>query len=1157
MHFSRLRLTGFKSFVDPTDLLIEPGLTAIVGPNGCGKSNLVEALRWVMGENSARQMRGRDMDDVIFAGSANRPGRNSAEVAILLDNAARTAPQAYNDRSEIEVSRRIERGEGSIYRINGSETRARDVQLLFADEVTGARSTALVSQGEIGALIAAKPAQRRRLLDEAAGITGLHSRRHEAEQRLRAAEGNLERLDDVMGGLDAQYDGLKRQARQANRYRRLNERIRETEALLLYRRWRAAGEALVAAERGLAEIEQTVADVQRAAATAATAQAEATAAMPPLREAESEARARLHRLEVAQVELEAEERRLADARQALETRLAQIDADVERETALAGDAEAAVGRLEEERAALTAKQASEEAAEAGAATDRDAAAEAVAEIERRVDELATRLAGQEARRGALTRQIEAAEARIEHLRRQAAEVEREIAAAEDETASAVALADAETALATARDGVAAKRTAVEAAEAARSAAQTALAAVGESLQAAEAAYAAARAEEAALARSLGAGIAGGWSALIDDIEVEAGLETALGVALGDDLLASTDAAAPVHWQTPAADAKAPALPKGATPLGDIVKAPPALARRLAQIGVVDADDGPRLQKALAQGQRLVSRDGALWRWDGLTVASEAGSPAAERLSNRNRLADARATLADCETRRDEARREHEAARDANAQSAADEAAARGVLRRAEDGLEAARETRAGLTAATAAQTTRRANLEEARTRLAGDIAEAAKLRDDAKADLDAMVPDVDGRADLDAQRAELAARRARLTERDGAYNRLHGQSEARRERLWAIADELPSWQGRAEGAKARLEQLAERRAGATTELEALADRPAAIAEQRAALFERLAVAQSERKTAADAVAEAETRLAACDRRLKEAEATVGETREERGRCEGALRQGDATRDEIVRTISERLNCAPTDLAGLAGIEQDAELPDAEQIDAQLARFVRQRDAIGPVNLRAEVEADDVEQRLGEMRNERADLEAAIIKLRQAISRLNREGRERLETAFTAIDAHFSKLFTGLFGGGRAHLALVDSDDPLEAGLEIMASPPGKRLQTLSLLSGGEQALTALALLFAVFLTNPTPICVLDEVDAPLDDSNVGRFCDLVDDIARGSATRFLIITHHHITMARMDRLFGVTMSERGVSQLVSVDLRTAEALRVAETAAGD
>ncbi len=1152
MRFSRLRLTGFKSFVDATDLSIEPGLTGIVGPNGCGKSNLVDALRWVMGESSARQMRGHEMDDVIFSGSASRPLRNHAEVAVLLDNAARTAPAAFNDFSEIEVSRRIERGAGSVYRINGKETRARDVQLLFADEVTGARSTALVGQGEIGGVIAAKPAQRRGLLDEAAGITGLHSRRHEAELRLGAAETNLERLDDVMGALDAQLQGLKRQAREAVRYRRLGERMRQTEALLLHRRWRIAETAVAEAGAALAEAERTVAGLERDAAGAGAGQAKAASALPPLREAEAAAGAVLHRLEVAQVELEAEERRLADARDALETRLGQIDGDVERERALTADAEEAVSRLEAEAAALAAAQRGEDEAASAAAAARAEAADALAAIERQVDELTAERAAADARRAALDRQIDDLDSRAERLGVRAAEVERDRTALDRQAGASPD--DADAALAAARSALEAARAAAARAEGARRDRQAEETAARDALRDAETACAALHAEEAALAGSLGEAGSGAWSALIDEITVEAGWETALGAALGDDLSASSDADAPVHWGAPAGDGPAPPLPAGAEPLSRYVTAPAALARRLSQIGVVAPADGPRLHGALAQGQRLVDRGGALWRWDGFTVKAEVETPAALRLRQRNRLAALRGELAAGEPRREKTVKELAAARDALEGAGADEAGAREALSDAEAALDSAREAHAKAAAAVAADASRRANLSDAAAQLATDLGETEAQRDAARAARDALPPDTEGRAELDALRAALAERRAALAECDGAVHRVQRESADRRERLAAVDDELGSWRARAEGAAQRQAQLAERRKTAAGERDALANRPAEIAKRRGELLDRLSVAQDERRRASDAVAAAENELAERDRRLKEAEAALGQAREERVRREGDVSQAAAARDEVGRAVAERLGCKPAELAGLAGIDDGAEQPDApdvEEAETRLARLVRQRDGMGPVNLRADTEAAEIDEQLTALRDDHADLEAAIARLRQAIARLNREGRERLLTAFEAINGHFGTLFTRLFGGRQAHLSLVESDDPLEAGLEIMASPPGKRLQVLSLLSGGEQALTALALLFAVFLTNPTPICVLDEVDAPLDDANVGRFCDLVEEIAHGSATRFLVVTHNAITMARVDRLFGVTMSERGVSQLVSVDLRAAGGLRAA------
>ncbi len=1146
MHFQRLRLIGFKSFVDPTDLLIEPGLTGIVGPNGCGKSNLVEALRWVMGETSPRQMRGREMDDVIFSGSATRPPRNHAEVQVLLDNAARTAPAAFNDDVEIEVSRRIERGSGSVYRINGRELRARDVQLLFADETTGARSTALVGQGQVGALISAKPSERRALLDEAAAITGLHSRRHEAELRLRAAEANLERLDDVTGALEAQLQGLKRQARQAGRYRRLGERIRATEATLLHRRYRVAEEAVARTAAARDAAERAVAALEQTAAGAATEQADAAAALPPLREAQAIASAKLHRLEVAQVELEAEERRLADARATLESRLSQIDADVERETALAGDADQALARLESERDSLTAARDGERDSAQAVQSARDQAAKVVAALEHDADGLAARLGAAEARGTALARQVEEIDGRLERLRARAAEVDGELAGLAGGTENGATLGDAEAAVTAAGAEVAAKRTGAESAERERIERQEAEGAARESLQAAETAHAALAAEEAALAELLGGDKSGRWPAMIDEISVEAGFETALGAALGDDLSASPDADAPLHWRDPEIDGAEPPLPAGAEPLARFVTAPAAMARRLSQVGVVAAGDGSRLWGALAQGQRLVSREGALWRWDGFAVAPEAETPAAVRLRQNNRLTALRREIKKSEARRQKTADKLAAGRAALDRAAADEAGARASLRGAEEALDGARETLAGAAAAAAAEASRRDNLSDAATRLAADLKEAAEQHAAAVAAVAELESDDDGSARLEGLRTDLSARRAELAEHEGAHDRVRREAAARRDRLAAVDVELRSWRGRADGAKAHLSQLAKRRTAASAELTAFADRPAEITAARGALLDQLQDVQGERALAGDALAEAETRLAALDRRSDEARSAVAGAREERVRCEGALERATASRDEVVRAVSERLGCAPGDLAGLAAADDD-EAADPEEIEARLARLVAQREAIGPVNLRAEIEATEVGEQLAALRDERADLEAAIGRLRQAIARLNREGRERIEVAFETINKHFEAMFTRLFGGGSAHLSLVGSDDPLEAGLEVMASPPGKRLQALSLLSGGEQALSALALSFAVFLTNPTPICVLDEVDAPLDDANVARFCDLVAEIAHGSATRFLIVTHNPVTMPRMDRLFGVTMSERGVSQLVSVDLAEADA----------
>ena len=373
--------------------------------------------------------------------------------------------------------------------------------------------------------------------------------------------------------------------------------------------------------------------------------------------------------------------------------------------------------------------------------------------------------------------------------------------------------------------------------------------------------------------------------------------------------------------------------------------------------------------------------------------------------------------------------------------------------------------------------------------------------------------------------------------------------EGRAARLQAIDFELRSWEERAATSTGQIDQLVDRRRRAGEELEKLAQRPGQIAEQLARLIDRIGYAESERNAAADALAKAETELEVITASLRVTELRLADEREERVRCLAAVEHADQSLTLIIERIAERLGCGPDEVLALVGLSADDDLPDSYKTEIRLERLQRERDNMGPVNLLADAEAAEIDKRIHSMQAERDDLNAAILRLRQGISGLNREGRDRLRSAFGEIDRHFRDLFTRLFGGGSAHLAMTDEDDPFEAGLEVMASPPGKRLQSMSLLSGGEQALAALALLFAVFLTNPAPICVLDEVDAPLDDYNVDRFCDLVAEIAHASSTRFLLITHHRLTMARMDRLYGVTMAERGVSQLVSVDLKTAETNR--------
>jgi chromosome segregation protein len=1128
MKLTRLRLLGFKSFVEPTDFLIEPGLTGVVGPNGCGKSNLVEALRWVMGESSYKSMRASSMDDVIFSGSTNRPARNNAEVSIAIDNSTRSAPAAFNDQDTIDIARRIEREGGSTYRINGKEVRARDVQILFADASTGARSPALVHQGRIGEIIQAKPEQRRRVLEEAAGVAGLHARRHEAELRLKSAETNLLRVEDVIGQLASQIDGLKKQAKQAIRYRTVSAQVRKSEAMLYHLRWTAANREVSEAEHAKDLCVREVATRVEAEAEASKRQALAQASLPELRETEARAGAALHRLNVALQDLDREESRAKDRIAELDLRLVQFAADAEREQKMVADAEAALARLAAEEETIR-NEARESAGRRSGVDAKVARADAELNATEAIfTELTTKLADLTAQRHQFVQAVREQSERVRRITGEIAEIERELAT----------LTSGENApLAAAVEGAQAALTEAEAAavaaEAAHNNARTDLEAARAALSEAEKAHQRLETEAKTLTHVLSLETRNLWPPVIDHVSVDKGYEKALGAALGDDLDAPVDASAPMHWSNIDSDAADPALPEGAEPLASFVKAPAQLSRRLAQIGVVDRATDARLAASLKTGQRLVSREGDLWRWDGFVAAAHAPTGAARRLAQRNRLAEIDNELIN-------ARAEVEGRRQA--------------LEAAQSGFDAAghaeSETRARERDLNR-QAARLSALAEARTRLSASRDEANDGKAEAERGLLALAPAADLESKLATVREDIGGKRAVLAEARAEQQAIVREAELADRRLAALGTEQKDWTNRREGARNQIATLEQRIVQAKRDRAELENAPQVFAEKRKLLIEEVAKAEAERRACADRLQEAENKLAEADRDARAALEAASAAREELARAEERFEAAKRRLTDIGREIHDMLEIEPSGVAALAEIEEGEPLPELADIEEKLERLRRERERLGAVNLRAEDELREVEAQHTSLTTERDDLVQAIGKLRQGIQSLNREARERLLASFQQVNAHFQHLFARLFGGGTAELQLIESDDPLEAGLEIMAKPPGKKPSTLSLLSGGEQALTALALIFAVFLTNPAPICVLDEVDAPLDDHNVERFCDLLDEMTNSTETRFVIITHNPITMARMNRLFGVTMAERGVSQLVSVDLEAAVRFREA------
>ena len=1149
MRFTRLKLTGFKSFVDPTELLIQDGLTGVVGPNGCGKSNLLEALRWVMGENRPTAMRGGGMEDVIFAGAATRPARNFAEVSLTLDNSERLAPSGFNDSDVLDIVRRITREVGSAYKVLGKDVRARDVQMLFADASTGAHSPALVRQGQISELINAKPKNRRRILEEAAGISGLYQRRHEAELKLKSAEANLLRVDDVIEQLSNQLAQLMRQAKQAARYREIGESLRHAEGLLLFQRWQEADHARLSAEQQLKERILAASQSEAEVRMSTKAREAAEDAMPPLREEEAVASAILQRLNVQRDSLNEQEAQAKERIRTLENRIEQLLQDMERETGLNKDAGETIERLQwEARELAKATEGQDEKLASAQAAAQDAAGvlqDREAELSEKTEDVA-RLA---ARHQSAQRLFEDMKKTVERSEASAVTARQSAEEAEEKLSHVAQLLDeAKTRSETAVAAVAQAEQALATIEQARSETQSREADARAERSDAEGETNAIRAEVTALAKLVERDTAEGGQ-IIDRLQVEKGFEKALGAALADDLRApEVDVDGPTGWAVLPAYGQDQQLPDGVTALSQHVSVPDVLGRRMGQIGLVDADDGNRLQPLLKPGQRLVSTEGDVWRWDGFRAwAEDAPSAAALRLQQLNRLEELKQLLERATVRMGAAQKAHESLNDLLAEQSRTEREARDARRDADREVgEAAR----FMSRAEADRDMAQGRIETLKLAVERHDEEAnvaIRQRNEAENALKSL-------GDLEAARDEIedlrmtveAARMTMMTKRS-TFDEVRREGEARTRRSQEVTKELSGWRHRLETAEKRSAELFERKGQAEEELATAVAAPTEIAAQRNALGQAIEDAEKRRQAAADQLAIGETLVREAMNKERDLERAASEAREIRAaaeaRTEAAREAVQAAKDRI----QEVLETTPEAL--LEDLNTDAErMPPSDQVEAEVNRLKRQRDALGAVNLRAEEDAREVEHEHAQLLNEKTDLEEAIKALRGGIASLNREGRERLLTAFEQVNENFGNLFKHLFGGGEANLVLVESEDPLDAGLEIMCQPPGKKLATLSLLSGGEQTLTALALIFAVFLANPAPICVLDEVDAPLDDANVTRFCDLLDEMCRRTDTRFLIITHHAVTMARMDRLFGVTMQEQGVSQLVSVDLKKAEQL---------
>ena len=1096
MDFKKLRISNFKSFVDPVEVNIGKGLTGVVGPNGCGKSNLVEALRWAMGETSYKSMRTSSMDDVIFSGTENRPARNFAEVSLVLDNKERNAPNEYNNDDVVEVTRRIERESGSAYRINGKDIRARDVQILFADVSTGARSPSLVRQGQIDELISQKPEQRRRILEEAAGISGFHVRRHEAELRLNAAHTNLERLDDVLKELSSQMRSLKKQAREANRYKSLSEEIRNAQSVVLAVKYATINEQLDESKKqfnnAIRKHQEAVKEVASLNSNEISLQSE----LAPLREKVTVDSAKLQRLLIEMEGLDKEILRQKERSGELSRFIDSTTSQLARENDILKDLKDLLSRHGDNEINIKRKQGLENS------------------ISNRANDLI--------KNNTLLSDFSNIYSKKENI-------EKIISSDNDLKQNILSqikrendlLAD----LSISIDSDVEKNTIKEKEKIITEEIETKVTHLKENddfVNKMISIYS----QKETLSRVIGASFNTNDS-LIDELNVKPGYENALDALLGDELYYSINDKEPVYWKSLDEFVDNADLPAGSEPLSKYVTGSSAIKRRISQTGIVAKENGIKLISKLKYGQCLVSKEGDLWRWDGLVAASKSSSSAAERLQNRNQLEDILKTIDEFE----------EKFKSIN-------------------------------------------TIKEKSIKIQNDITNL-------KIELDRVNTEINNKVNLDKKislsKEELSSLNSRLVdfnkdslenlEQLDVINASIIDFEAKFKTIDSVRDESEKIQDDITKFKIELDrinseisnkddldkkipetenqilELDTRLKSLKDEKSKIIDLPDEVENKKNSLQTLIEKSKILKSSSEDNFIKLENQLNEIRIKAKDAAEKEAQARETEGRLEIFSQNNNDKIKEVESLINKELNINFDELIKITNFSDDNPRPSEINAEQNYERFKNERELLGGVNLRAEYELDDIQERFDETKSEREDLDKAISELKKGINGLNQESRERMKLAFEQVNSKFQEVFKKLFGGGNAELNFVDSDDPLEAGLEMLAQPPGKKLKSMDSLSGGEKALTATSLIFAVFLTNPSPICVLDEVDAPLDDANVERFCDLIDEMSKSVNTRFLIITHHALTMSRMDRLFGVTMQEKGVSKLVSVDLSTAEKFR--------
>ena len=1140
MKFQSVRISGFKSFLEPTEIQMNMGLTGVVGPNGCGKSNIVEAIKWIMGENSARQMRGDGMDDVIFSGTNERPSRNFAEVSIKLDNSEKKAPAIFNHYDEIEITRKIEREKGSVYRVNGKQVRARDIQLIFADNGTGARSSGIVGQGRIAQIIDSNPEDRRVILEEAANIKGLHSRRHEAELKLKGASDNLDRLSDIEQTYKEQLIELEKQGRKAARYRSVGERIRKAEATLFFNLMNNAKKEANDLDIQLKNANENVSQGQIKVAEHIKSQLHLANKIPDLKKDEAEKAATLQTLNITKIKLDEEKSSAQNALQNIINQINLINNDIARESEIKEDAKKSLSTLLTEEKNL--KEDSENfSTKITKATDlvkklrsiSDAADDKLSTITSEIYSIKSDKSDLEKRINNLKQKIEVTQNQLANFNIE--DDKNRFKLDKEKIINLKKLIQENNQL---NDGYKVELEKLEKLE-------TRLI---EEKNTAVFEFNKVNLEFDSLSTLLGRDTLNS-NTLEKTIGNINNLEEAIGSVLGETLLApilSDDQSTEntTYWRDDFKTISPASLPESVIPIVTKITKSSILDTALKGVGIVNNKEiAFKLQKKLTFGQALTTPSGGLWRWDGFVQPQGVQNSYSERLQQIARLRLLQNKLPSLEEN----------------QSLSEKR-----LDECFNNIKKYKDDLSNLQVKLSSLISESNQLELQNTKVESKLLSSEALIKELKntermslEELSELEKEFNNSVNLPSLLAEeLKVRnnadqsRNELTDAMAAEQQIKSEESFQSRNLIQLGHQKENWKVREEEAKTRLISLEERLKTSQDEKNRLSTLPESFEKKEVELNIKIEEAISNRNIAADQLVKNETSLNDADKQVREAEKVVSTLREEMIKIEALLNLSKAKIQNIEERVFEKLKIKSTELNKFINTkEEDQPIKSIEILEKTLQRLLNERETLGAVNLRAEDEMNEMLNKIEVMSKERVDLEEAIAKLRSGIFELNKEGRQRLKESFEEVNENFKQLFQKLFGGGNAELRLVGNEDPLQAGLEVLASPPGKKMQLLSLLSGGEQALTAISLIFSVFLCNPAPICILDEVDAPLDDTNVGRFCDLLNQIVDETNTYFMVITHHRLTMAKMDRLFGVTMEQKGISKLVSVDLEQASRIR--------